>query len=510
MGIQYHCQNPACGKLIAFAERPVGRQIKCPECGSVMRVPGEKEIEATSGRDQAIMESYQQFLRKETGKQAKADETQKIDHFAQDSDGVELADESKPKPSATRPKIQPPTPGAGEIPLSAEEPPARKSGIYVSPSDGVELADDKPLSSAPMGKGKSGVAKAISGDSAIRKAASQRSGQRPAIQPGRVAPAVKMLTCPGCNRQIPVDKGPCPFCEYIPMINPVVAASEVGMFLRPAPVHGSYFKLCRSALANPGANAGSIFLATMSLAVWYLYYKFFFIYLPDYFPNLMSTIRQGRWWLLAAGTPMIVILGGFCLQVAMRLISGSVAGATKLVSGHRFQLPQIVKAGLMGITLVMIYVVPIITLPLLPLALLAMSMTNDARAFNVSWALRWASACGELFATLWLILLGSIAAFIGVIYVLGVLFGWAGELVLQTMGGAEGRIISEMVIFAGVVVTIVICCVLACGPIRCIGLLGRFRTDMLDTLAGAGNKAVTAAAIVGGFLAAILLMLAIL
>ncbi|MFA6135487.1 MAG: hypothetical protein WC869_15855 [Phycisphaerae bacterium] len=334
----------------------------------------------------------------------------------------------------------------------------------------------------------------------------QRSGQRPAIQPPAQAPAAAGKACGGCNRQIPIFTAVCPFCGFDFAKHAAALPSDAdGLAPRPAPVYGTYFKLCRAALAHPGGNAGSVAVAALALTLGYACCRLLYVIFPDFLPSLPG----GKMLLLGATLLMLVLVVGYCLQVVIRLISSSVAGATRLVSGHHFRLWDILKTGLMGLAIGVIYLAPVVTLPLLPLVLLAFSMAQNGRSFNIARMLKWALACGEMFAILWLVLFLAAVGLVVEVMLLNALFAYLSGLAVAPLAGTEGTILTELIGIGRVLVTSLITCALACGPIRCIGLMGRFRPDLVGSLVGKDNAKVTWSIVAGSFLLTAVLVAAI-
>ena len=80
--------------------------------------------------------------------------------------------------------------------------------------------------------------------------------------------------------------------------------------------------------------------------------------------------------------------GGYILRFYLNVVADTLDGADGPSSFPEFELKELMLTGLKGLGLYVVYVLPVITLPLLPLGMLAMGRTNDARGYNLVWAVR--------------------------------------------------------------------------------------------------------------------------
>ena len=298
----------------------------------------------------------------------------------------------------------------------------------------------------------------------------------------------KIARCQACCRLIPEGVSVCPFCGRLGPLAVVKASSEASGAA--APSAGVFVRSCLAALAHPRVEFRSVFFAAMSLMAWYLLQRLLF----NYFPQLQPSQRWAKLVFVGLGAPLALITAGYCLQAALDHIRRA-APETPEAEAQKTDLPGILYTGLMAAPLIVVYVLPVVTIPLLPVALLALSMTRDARALNLRWSVRTAVACGEEFAFLWLLMLVSAGTLALLFVVIVLLASWIGAGVASVVGGAEGRILAEMVHLLGAGSAGVLACFLACGPIQCVGLVARHRPDILTWLPKSASPVVTALAI---------------
>jgi len=127
------------------------------------------------------------------------------------------------------------------------------------------------------------------------------------------------------------------------------------------------------------------------------------------------------------------------------------------------------------------YVLPVVTLPLLPLGLLALAYANDARAYNLLWAGRWAIRRPRELAILWLVVLiwgAALALAVAVIVTLTY-----KAVAIAPAQRAWGAVMLSVGIRAiGWAAIGVAATVFSIAVFRCVGLFGRFNREVLSTL----------------------------
>ena len=309
----------------------------------------------------------------------------------------------------------------------------------------------------------------------------------PPAKPGQA----KIARCQACCRLIPEGAAVCPFCGKMAPLAPIQAKGESAQAASTEP--GIFLRICLEAITHPKVHFRSVFLAAMSLMVWYFVGRLWFHYFPD-----MHPWQQWQKWLIASvAVPLALLTAGCCLQAVLDHIRRA-ASETPEPLVERSELLNIVFAGLFAIPMAVIYILPIVTIPLLPLGLLALAMTRDARAFNLRWSLRAAVACGEEFAILWLLLILSAALLALLVAMVVWLASWIGAGIASVVGGTEGNILAEMVHLMGAALAGILACILACGPIRCVGLLARHRPAIIAWLPRKASRFATGLAIAAG------------
>jgi len=312
----------------------------------------------------------------------------------------------------------------------------------------------------------------------------------------------KIARCQACCRLIPEGSTVCPFCGKPGPLAPISVAADVAE--APHVSAGVFARCCMAALVRPQVEFRSVFLAAMSLTVWYLLYRVLFVYLP----GLLPSQHWQRLVFLALAAPLAIVTGGYCLQTVLDHIRRA-ASANSETEDQKASFPRVLFTGLMAVSVLVVYVLPIVTIPLLPVGLLALSMTRDARALSLRWSLRAAAACGEEFAILWLLMLLSAGLLALLVVVVVLLAVWIGEGIASVVQGMEGRILAEMVHLLGAALAGVLACFLACGPIRCVGLVAQYRPAILTWLPRRVSRFLTACAILLSVGILVLLIMAV-
>jgi hypothetical protein len=161
----------------------------------------------------------------------------------------------------------------------------------------------------------------------------------------------------------------------------------------------------------------------------------------------------------------------------------------------RLPLLDLFEYGLRGLGVLVLYVLNGVGLPLLPLALLAMCYSDDARLYDVRWAWRTARRFRRELATVW----GLMFFWCGALGIAawGLSRGveaWTGYLIRTSRGDLGPLLLASTVDVLGAVAMGLVGCVLLCVLLRCVGLLGRYHPEILDTLP---DKPPATAALVG-------------
>ncbi|MCJ7544286.1 MAG: hypothetical protein MUP47_06930 [Phycisphaerae bacterium] len=390
MAIQFVCPNPKCGKLIQVAGDRAGQPVSCPTCRQMVLVPGAAG--SVTAKDQAVLDSYQQFLRGVK------------EHQAPPEQGADPFPSAPPAPPAAPPRVPQRPPGPGlEV-------------------DGLDDLSALPRAEVALPAGMGGKAGWV-----------------------RV------------------------------------------WWHSPAPLMGSLWRHCLTAVWHSGADAGSVLAAGLCLAILTTYYRCL-LGSGAMLPSDWAVPRE----LLVAGWGVLgVVLGGYVLVVCLSLTHAAVASGGRMETWLRPTAGRVVRTGLLGLAVLVVYLLPVITLPLLPLAMLTLSLTHDGRAFCFRWQVRSTFAYGEGFAILWLVwLLG--AAVVAVVWTgLNWLAGAFAEGVVVGMSKPEAAATRAVVWFVGALVAGVAALLPVCGLARCTGLLARFRPGVLESLPASCKSVVT-------------------
>jgi hypothetical protein len=325
-----------------------------------------------------------------------------------------------------------------------------------------------------------------------------------------------MIACPDCGRRFAADVSLCPQCGWVnstlfgppptaaappggprPPIRPPVQAAG-----RDAGRLGRLAADCGSAVVYGVSNQGSIFKLVLYAAV-----LAFVLFLGFYFLGaLLLWTFAGR---IALGVLLLcveVVIGGFYFRFFLDAAIGSMEGADQAPDVPPFDIKELWIIGLRLLGVLVLYVLPIVTLPLLPLGLLAMSYTDDERAFDLRWALKAAAKRPGALAVLWLFLLlwevVLVAAVVLTVMLIALVTG-----ALAAFGGCFGMLIAfALNIFANLIIAAA-ACVFITVQFRCIGMLGRHYPELTDSLPEERSPGVAGAFIAGGVASALVVWL---
>jgi hypothetical protein len=272
---------------------------------------------------------------------------------------------------------------------------------------------------------------------------------------------------------------------------PATAAGKAGWvrawWRSPTPLTGSLWRHCLTALRHSGADAGSVLAASLCVAILTTYFRA--LLGPD--ALLPADANVPRAPLLVGFGVLAVMLGGYGLMVCLSLTHAAVASGGRMQTWLRPTAGRVLRTGLLGLAVMVVYVLPVVTLPLLPLAVLALALTLDARAFCFRWQLRSAFTYGEGFAILWLVWLlagaVAVAVWMGVNWVADVF----AECVVTEFSRPEAAAMRAVIWFCGALVAAVLVLLPVFGMARCTGLLARFRPGVLESLPVSCKSAAT-------------------
>jgi hypothetical protein len=174
---------------------------------------------------------------------------------------------------------------------------------------------------------------------------------------------------------------------------------------------------------------------------------------------------------------------GFALRYFLDVSAGALDRVKKTPAVPSLSPGQLFEYGVIGLGMLVLYALPLITLPLLPLGLLALTCSEDTRPFDIRWAFRAARLFPRQLATLWALLvlwcglLGAAAW--------GVHRG--SESLMRHVAAHSGgsltvEILAAAVGVLGALAAALVGCVFLCVLFRCVGLLGRYYPEILESL----------------------------
>lgn len=174
-----------------------------------------------------------------------------------------------------------------------------------------------------------------------------------------------------------------------------------------------------------------------------------------------------------------LVLSGFSLRFYLDTVIGSLEGLDEAPDCPSLQVREFFRLGVWGLIIACVYVLPIVTLPLLPLGLLAFTVTDDARCCDVFWALRAARRHTKWLGMLWMMLLmWGVGG--GVVVVAG---GWIVAVCgLALYAGCLGILLAALVFAAGASIVMATQVTVYCMQFRCVGMLGRYCPDVIESL----------------------------
>jgi len=303
--------------------------------------------------------------------------------------------------------------------------------------------------------------------------------------------------CTGCGKRLMYPDALCSRCGGTaeqPASAPAATATAAppaafgGPFGRP-PADGSLSGQCLGAIGYGFSNFGAVMtLVLVSVGVSFLF-------------NLITIIPFLGAVIALVGGPFVALgLLGYVGRFLLDCILGSLEGSKEAPNVENFQLLPMASTGLRILGLIVVYVLPIVTIPLLPLGLLALAVTGDGRAYNLTWALKAASRNAGGLAKAWAFLL--LWGVIGIGIVSGALFGVAlAAVAAGAAAGGEG--ISALLAMAGVwlvggLFVQGVGITMQVAACHCIGALGRFHRDIVDTLPPQSSAGLSLAFVGGG------------
>lgn len=185
---------------------------------------------------------------------------------------------------------------------------------------------------------------------------------------------------------------------------------------------------------------------------------------------------------LATGVAWYAMIG-FALRFFLDVAVSSLERVDKTPGVPRLGLGALFEGGLTGLGLLVVYVLPVVTLPLLPLGLLAAAWSDDTRALDPLWAFRAARRHPRPLAVLWAVLLlwgGLLGA--GAWLAGRAADSWIDRLLHQRGEPLWAGLLIAAVTALGSLALALIGCVFGAVLFRCVGLLGRYHPEVLDTL----------------------------
>jgi len=307
--------------------------------------------------------------------------------------------------------------------------------------------------------------------------------------------------CSTCGRMVEAPdsaagrKAKCPLCKSVQVV-PAAGAAGASGAAPPPPVPpgrtGSLAGDCFKAIGYGLSNFNSIFVLVVYAVVLYGLLSI----LLQFFRFFLFSTLTGQAILAMLGLAAELIIGGFFLRFYLDAVIGSLEGADQAPNVPEFNPMVLFMTGLKGLGIGFVYVFPVVTIPLLPLGLLGWGYSNDARGFDVFWAVRAAMKRPLQLLILWPILLMWIAVMVVAIILLWMALG--AVMAGVAAAGCFGILISLLVGVAGAAVIAAAGVMFTTVQFRCIGMLGRHNPILTEMLPEHRSPARAAGFIIAG------------
>lgn len=305
------------------------------------------------------------------------------------------------------------------------------------------------------------------------------------------------ILCPNCGWIRPDAAG-----EPLPAQKHALADDEPGT-ARAAPE--SLASGCLRAIFYGTSN----FRSLLKL-VFYSLILFIALYMIMYGMVLMACM--GILGLLVFGAVMVacsLTFWGYFLRFYLDCSLSSLEGVNVAPDVPEFDFKELFFVGLKGLGVACVYIAPVITLPLLPLGLLAWAHSADHRAFDLRWSFRAAVRKPGALALTWVfILLWGVVGYVAV-WLASLLAG----LLVAAIGSMFGGLLGVLVVLAIQIFPMMVVAALYhmfnSMIFRCIGMLGRYHSDLLELPPENTSPGVAAGFITGGVLVTIVEFVAV-
>lgn len=195
----------------------------------------------------------------------------------------------------------------------------------------------------------------------------------------------------------------------------------------------------------------------------------------------------------------LLVIGGYFLRFYLDCCLSSLEGVNVAPDVPEFDLKELFFVGLKAVGVAVVYVVPVVTIPLLPLALLAWAHSADYRAFDLRWSFRAAiKKPGPLLLTWAFLLLWGVVGYVAV---------WVGELLTALLVAAVTSMFDPgftqwlVTLVVQIFPTMVVAALFHMFNsmiFRCIGMLGRYHSDLLELAPENTSPGAAAGFIAGG------------
>ena len=321
-----------------------------------------------------------------------------------------------------------------------------------------------------------------------------------ADDPPAPAAGEAQVVCVECGQSSPPTAVACSLCGRplrCPVTTPAPQTRQPAPTVTPRPIaQGSILVDGLRSITYAMTNRSSIFKLTAVFAGMYIAYQFGFTLLLV----LARGSLGGKIVVLLVSLGASVVMGGYLLRFYLDCTIGGLEAAEQAPDIPPFNMDEILRTGLKGLAMVLVYVVPVVTIPLLPVGYLALAYTNDYRAMNPLRAVRVAAKCPGSLAAVWLVLIVLVFVAGVLLFLLAMSMGILGGIM---PGGAGIFKLILVVVLTGLLATSV-SVTFYCMCFHCFGVLGRHRPAVLDAMSEPGSPVVSGAFIAVGAVLAIM------
>jgi hypothetical protein len=306
-------------------------------------------------------------------------------------------------------------------------------------------------------------------------------------------PPAPGIVCGECGNALPPNAMLCSRCGWV---NP----SAYGTPPTPTPPaaveeSGSMAVDCLKALGYGFSNLGSL----AKLVLYSIGLGIAVGMIRSFFDWLMFMGPVGYAIVVVVSILGEIVISGYFFRFYLDCAISSLEGVNQAPGVPDLDLKTLLLTGFQGVGVMFVYFLPVVTIPLLPLGLLAWAYSDDARMFDLRWALRAAAKKPGRLVTLWVImLLWGVVGVVMLVCVWLLLVAVGGILLIGVKSIFNWFLMILLLIMIGGFFLSVVFHTFMAVQFRCVGMLGRYNPDLLEMLPEETTISYSVGAIIGG------------